>query len=71
MSWLNTHESVQSASATSSTDATASALVHLTGDHREQLVADCIGAGFGIRQLEPPHDELEDIFLGLTREGNA
>jgi len=67
LQWLRGHELVQEATPTASVPCTTAALVHLTGDHREQLVVDCIAAGYPIRELQPPHDELEDIFLGLTR----
>lgn len=46
----------------------ASAMVDLVGDSREQLIAEALAAGFGIRLVEVPDDELEEIFLGLTRE---
>lgn len=45
----------------------ASAMVDLQGDVREDFIAELIGAGFGIRLVEVPDDELEEIFLGLTR----
>lgn len=69
--WLNDQSIVKTMTPEHSVPGTISALVELTGDHREQLISDCIAAGFGIRQLEPPRDELEDIFLGLTRGGKA
>jgi ABC-2 type transport system ATP-binding protein len=46
----------------------ASALVSLAGDVREPLLAAIANSGFGIRLVEVPDDELEEIFLGLTRE---
>jgi ABC-2 type transport system ATP-binding protein len=69
--WLNAQNIVQTATPQHSVPGTTSAMVQLTGDHREQLVTECIAAGFGIRQLGPAHDELEDIFLGLTRGASA
>ncbi len=44
------------------------ALLELDGDAREALIADAVQAGFGIRLVESPADELEEIFLGLTKE---
>jgi ABC-2 type transport system ATP-binding protein len=46
-------------------------VVHLHADAREQLVADLVGAGFGVRGLTPAHDALEELFLGLNRVGGA
>ena len=46
----------------------ASAVVSLDGDVREALLASIVQAGFGLRLVEVPDDELEEIFLGLTRE---
>lgn len=46
----------------------ASAVVDLEGDIREQFIEELIGAGYGIRLVEVPDDELEEIFLGLTRD---
>jgi hypothetical protein len=44
------------------------AVVSLREDERENLVADLVGAGFKIRLIEDPEDELEEIFLALTQE---
>ncbi len=46
-------------------------VVQLDGDAREQLVADLVGAGFGVRGLALAHDALEELFLGLNRVGGA
>jgi hypothetical protein len=43
-------------------------VVSLREDERENLVADLVGAGFKIRLIEDPEDELEEIFLALTQE---
>lgn len=45
--------------------------VGLTGDVREALLVALIRADFGLRLVEGPEDELEGIFLGLTRLGRA
>lgn len=47
------------------------ARVVLREDAREQLVADLVGQGFGIRSVHDTRGELEEIFLGLTQEGLA
>lgn len=47
------------------------ARVVLSADRREQLVAELVGAGFGIRSVHDTRGELEEIFLGLTQEGLA
>jgi len=46
----------------------ASATVTLVDDNRESLLAELIAAGFAVRRVEEPDDELESIFLGLTRD---
>lgn len=43
----------------------------LSGDVREALVAALVGAGLGLRRLEDAQDELEEIFMGLTKGGEA
>lgn len=45
------------------------ARVRLTGDRREDLVKALVSADFGLRGLEDAESELENVFLGLTREG--
>lgn len=45
--------------------------VDLTSDAREQLVDDLVAAGLSIRRLEDAQDELEEIFMDLTRGGAA
>ena len=43
------------------------AVVNLESDDREELVAQLIGAGLGLRAMsEDQSGELEDVFLGLT-----
>ena len=44
------------------------AQVALEGDEREALVAALVAAGFGVRRLEESEAELEQVFLGLTRQ---
>jgi ABC-2 type transport system ATP-binding protein len=45
--------------------------IELGTDAREQLVADLLAAGLGLRRLEDAQDELEEIFMDLTRGGAA
>jgi len=44
----------------------ACAMVDMKGDQREELLPELAAAGFGLRLVEAPEDELEEIFLGLT-----
>lgn len=46
----------------------ATAQIEMDGDQREELLADIVKAGFGLRRVVEPEDELEEIFLGLTQE---
>lgn len=41
------------------------------GDEREALVAALVAAGVGIRKMTEDESELENIFLGLTKEATA
>lgn len=45
--------------------------VDLAEDQREALVAALVQAGVGIRVMDDAHDELEEIFMGLTQGGAA
>jgi ABC-2 type transport system ATP-binding protein len=45
--------------------------VSMSGDVREDLVALLVDAGVGVRRVESAHDELEEIFIDLTRPGSA
>jgi ABC-2 type transport system ATP-binding protein len=47
------------------------ARVDLKTDTREAMVADLVKAGLGLRHLEDAQDELEEIFMDLTRGGKA
>jgi len=66
--WLKAHAKVEKMEPRLVSGPYASAMVDLEGDYREQLIAELIQAGFGIRLVEVPDDELEEIFLGLTRD---
>ncbi|MCB9746123.1 MAG: ABC transporter ATP-binding protein [Alphaproteobacteria bacterium] len=52
-------------------DGVVSVTATLTGDHREQLVAELVGSGLGLRRLDDADSELEDIFTTLTQEASA
>lgn len=45
--------------------------VDLAEDQREAVVAALVGAGVGLRVMDDAHDELEEIFMGLTQGGAA
>jgi len=65
-SWLTRREDVAEHSMGTQDGELVTAKMSLTGDVREALVADLITAGFGLRLLDDPMDELEEIFIGLT-----
>jgi ABC-2 type transport system ATP-binding protein len=65
--WLRAHPKVEDVVARPVGGALASATVDLEGDIREAFIEEIIAAGFGIRLVEVPDDELEEAFLGLTR----
>lgn len=71
VSFLEGHAAVTAVSARVATDGLASAQITLDDAQREQLLADVIGQGFGLRLVEDPEDELEEIFLSLTQVGSA
>lgn len=64
--WLSERIDVEEHDVTTTKDGYAKARITLTGDVRESLVAGLVAAGFGLRLLDDPMDELEEIFLGLT-----
>lgn len=68
MEWLEGHELVETAKSREVVAPFASAIVDLEDDVREQFLPQLSAAGFGIRLVEVPDYELEEIFLGLTRE---
>ncbi|MFT4626773.1 MAG: ABC-2 type transport system ATP-binding protein [Myxococcota bacterium] len=71
LTWLGEHERVTAVRRAESGDGLAAALVVLDSDAREQLVAELVRDGFGIRLVEDPEDELEEIFLALTKQEDA
>ena len=69
--WADGHALVTTTSERPASEGFASLLVELREDKREDFLAELVGAGFGLRLVETPMDELEEIFLGLTKEGSA
>lgn len=69
--WLRARPEVRAITPRDVPAGTAAALVELEGDEREALLADLVGAGFGIRLVEMPDDELEETFLGLIHQETA
>lgn len=45
--------------------------VSMTADVREELVGALLGSGLGLRRMDDAHDELEEVFLDLTRSTKA
>jgi ABC-2 type transport system ATP-binding protein len=70
-SFFEGREGVVGHSITRAEDGRVELKVDLTNDAREQLVTDLVGAGLGLRRLEDAQDELEEIFMDLTRGGAA
>ncbi len=68
MEFLAAHTGVKSAQGQECSAPFSAAQVELEGDAREALAVDLIAAGFGLRTIEAPQDELEEIFLGLTQQ---
>jgi hypothetical protein len=69
--WLQGSELVTRATPREAADGQACFLVEMKGDQREELLAQLVAKGFGLRLVEAPEDELEEIFLGLTRKEAA
>jgi hypothetical protein len=66
MEWLAASELVAKVRPLPAEEGLARADVTLEGDVREVFLPAVAGAGFGLRLVEPPDYELEDVFLGLT-----
>jgi ABC-2 type transport system ATP-binding protein len=65
--WLRAHPLVETFHGRAVPPPYASAVIDLKGDTREQFIPAVAAAGYGIRLVEVPDNELEEIFLGLTR----
>ncbi|MBT3222880.1 MAG: ABC transporter ATP-binding protein [Proteobacteria bacterium] len=69
--WLEKHPLVERADPSLPEPPFASAVVNLKGDVREEFIPELISAGYPIRLIEDPDDELEEIFLNLMRVGGG
>lgn len=68
---LGAHPQVERHTITPRDGGQIEARVALRADCREALVAELVGAGFGIRRVDDARGELEEIFLDLTKEASA
>lgn len=64
--WLDAHEAVATWSAREAPEGHATVDVTLRSDLRESFLPAISAAGFGLRLVEEPDYDLEDVFLGLT-----
>ena len=71
MAFLEGHSACSAVVSRPAAEGLVGATLTLDDAQHEQLLADLIGAGFGLRIAEHPEDELEEIFLALTQEGSA
>jgi ABC-2 type transport system ATP-binding protein len=69
--WLRAQPGVQRVDPKPAAPGLARVELRLAADTRETLVAAAAAQGFRIRLVEDPHDELEEIFLGLTQTTGA
>lgn len=69
--FLEASDRVESAKVTVRDDGLLEARIDMKGDQREDLLPEIAAAGFGLRLVEDPKDELEEIFLGLTHQEAA
>ena len=69
--FLQAHEAVEQFALTEAAEGILDAKVTLTSDTREALIADLVGAEIGVRSVEEAEDELEAIFLQLTKQEAA
>lgn len=68
---LEGHRSVSAVTHLEAQGGLVSAEVNLANDDREAIVADLVTAGFGVRSVEAPRSELEEMFLRITGTGGA
>ena len=69
--WLTENERVTRVVSKNADDGMACVMIDMNGDQREALLPEIAAAGFGLRLIEAPEDELEEIFLGLTQQEAA
>ncbi len=68
---LSGSDHVESYDITPGDDGIVSVRVTLAGDNREDLVAELVKAGIGVRSMQDAMSELEQKFLELTRVGGT
>lgn len=72
VAWLNTQTGVHGVVPKDGAPAgQARVTAEIDDSIREALVGAILGSEFGLRLVEEPDDELEEIFLGLTKEASA
>lgn len=69
--WLDESDLVVTADVQPGRPGMVVAHIEMDGDQREDLLANIAKAGFGLRLVREPEDELEEIFLGLTHQEAA
>lgn len=69
--WITAYPGVTAVADAHSFPGETSLVVSLKDDLREQLAADLIGKGFGLRGLQPAQDALEEVFLGIAKGGGV
>lgn len=69
--WLSAHEMVARSDRRDAPAGQARFLVELISEEREEFLAQLVAKGFGLRLVEAPEDELEEIFLSLTGQEAA
>jgi len=70
-SWLGDNDLVVSSEIQPARPGMVTALIEMEGDQREDLLLQVAKAGYGLRLVREPEDELEEIFLGLTQQEAA
>ncbi len=69
--WLTESKRITRVVSRPADDGMACVMIDMDGDQREALLPEIAAAGFGLRLVEAPEDELEEIFLGLTQQEAA
>jgi len=69
--WLAQHDGVARSERRDAPMGQARFFVELATEAREDFLAELVAKGFGLRLVEAPEDELEEIFLSLTGQEAA
>ncbi len=69
--WLAQHDGVARSERRDAPAGRARFFVELVTEAREDFLAELVAKGFGLRLVEAPEDELEEIFLSLTGQEAA